>query len=277
MKRGSALVDNCGISILGGIQDDLIRAIINEGIDDGLIQRMFLIMLRPKVKGKVVDVPPDYNELIDKLRMLRTNDPDFNTHYFDSEAEAIREELEQKHLDLSNSYMKMNKKLATHILKYDGMFAELCLIFHVIENADDSFAIHIGADVARRVAKFLHEFLRLHAEAFYLGLLGRSDQHDTLMDVAGYILARKMTKIGPRDIARGTGKMRELTKPETNRIFEQLEACNWLIRQPGKTYSEVTWKVNPAVHELFADKAEEECKRREQQRALIAAAFATRG
>jgi hypothetical protein len=37
---------------------------------------------------------------------------------------------------------------------------------------------------ARRVADFLHGFLRPHAVAFYVGVLGLSSDHDRLANVA---------------------------------------------------------------------------------------------
>ena len=65
--------------------------------------------------------------------------------------------------------------------------------------------------------------------------------------------------------------MRGLEKRDTNRIFQQLEAYGWLNCVRGKSYSDVTWRVNQAVHELFAAKGEEERERRERERALIIA------
>jgi hypothetical protein len=114
VSRGSRAVENCGVSVLGGIQDDKMRKIINEGDDDGLIQRLLLIMLHPAVKGKRVSVPCDYDELIGKLRMLAAPlGPAFeeaNKRYFDPEAEAIREEVEQLYIDKQDTFMGDQQK-----------------------------------------------------------------------------------------------------------------------------------------------------------------------
>ena len=45
----------------------------------------------------------------------------------------------------------VNKKLAAHIGKYDGLFARLCLIWHCIEHADRNLIDQIDEDTARRV------------------------------------------------------------------------------------------------------------------------------
>ena len=278
VKRGSGLIKNCGVSVLGGIQEDTLRTFVNDGIDDGLIQRMLLIMLHPAVKGKNISLPPhQYNELINKLSVMRS-DPD--TYHFDSDADVIRDDLEQKHIDLAAVYGRLNKKLAAHIGKYNGIFARLCLIWHCIKNVDASgFAKYgnVDGETAQQVAAFLHEFLLPHAVAFYIGVLGLSDQHDMLLEIAGYILAHKMETLTNRDIQRGSRKMRGLEKRDTDRIFQQLEAYGWLNCVRGKSYSDVTWRVNKGVRELFAAKGEEERERRERERALLIASMPKKG
>src|SRR5262249_4004125 len=59
----------------------------------------------------------------------------------------------------------VNKKLAAHIGKYDGLFARLCLIWHCIEHADRNLIDQIDENTARRVERFLHCFLLPHATA----------------------------------------------------------------------------------------------------------------
>jgi hypothetical protein len=76
---------------------------------------------------------------------------------------------------------------------------------------------------ARRVADFLHGFLKPHAVAFYVGVLGLANDHDRLANIADYILAHGLKKITTRDVARGDRSMRGLKKHETDAIFEQLE------------------------------------------------------
>ncbi len=131
-------------------------------------------------------------------------------------------------------------------------------------------------DIARRVAKFLNEFLLQHAVAFYIGLLGLSDQHDRLLAVAGYILAHELEILTTRDIQRGDRTMRDLERRDTDRIFEQLEAFGWLQRKTGRRYTDVIWQVNPEVHRLFAAKAKEERERRQREQAEIIASMPKR-
>jgi hypothetical protein len=127
------------------------------------------------------------------------------------------------------------------------------------------------------VAKFLHDFLLPHAVAFYAGVLGLSDDHDRLAAVAGYILAHKLDKITNRDIQRGDRTMRGLTKRDTERVFEQLDALGWISRIESKRLgSAPQWVVNPEVHRLFQERAKKEAARRSSIRAVIAGAVPRR-
>jgi hypothetical protein len=82
----------------------------------------------------------------------------------------------------------INRKLAAHIGKYDGIFARLCVIWHCVESEPGNLRSTISEQTARRVGAFLHGFLLPHAITFYAGVLGLSNDHDRLTAVAGYIL-----------------------------------------------------------------------------------------
>jgi hypothetical protein len=189
---------------------------------------------------------------------------------FDQGAQAIRNQLAEKHITMMASEI-VNKKLATHVGKYDGVFARLCVLWHCIENIDyPELPRTVYEDTARRVATFLHEFIFKHAVAFYTGVLGLSDDHDRLKNVAGYILANKLDKITNRDVQRGDSSMRKLTDRDTLKIFEQLEALGWVDRRPPKKPPEkLQWIVNPQVHIQFADRAKQDAERRAAAREVV--------
>ncbi len=271
VTRGSSLIENLSVSLLGGIQPGPMRKLIADTVDDGLIQRLVPIVLRPGVVGK--DEPRSfavgqrYAELVERLHGMGR--PLENLH-FDDGALAIRLELEEKHLHLMECEV-VNKKLAAHIGKYDGLFARLCLLWHCIEKDPCRDGL-VRAATARRVANFLHGFLLPHAIAFYAGVLGLSDDHDRLAAVAGYILAHKLGRVTNRDIQRGDRTMRGLDRREIDSIFHQLDAMGWVTRTPGPRPSDPPhWIVNPEVHRLYKERAEKEAERRRSERATIAA------
>ena len=272
--RGSVLIPNLSVSILGGIQPEIIRKLAEDSHDDGLLQRLIPIMLRPAVVGR--DEKPsqsvaEYNSLIGRLHHIGS--PIMGgglleggtVLHFDDGALAIREGLEKRHLELAQCE-SINRKLAAHIGKYNGIFARLCVVWHCVEHAGSNIPATVTEDTARRVTGFLHGFLLPHALAFYAGMLGLSDDHDRLAAVAGYILAHKLERVTNRDVQRGDRSMRKLTRRETEAIFEQLDALGWITRTPGPRPSDPPhWIVNPVVHQKFAERGEAETERRARE------------
>jgi hypothetical protein len=271
--RGAAIIDNLSISMLGGIQPEPLRKIAGDAVDDGLLQRLFPITLRTATMGRDEPMPPvnaAYRALIESLR--NSTAPGFmgqGVLVFDDGAQVIRRDLEARHLDLQ-SLETINRKLASHIGKYDGLFARLCVIWHCIEHAGQNMPATVTETTAQRVADFLHRFLMAHAISFYSGVLGLSDDHDRLTAIAGYILAHKVERITNRDVQRSIRTMRNLREQEIRPLLEQLAALGWLDRvDPPRPSSPPHWQVNPAVHAKFKDRAACEKDRRSKARDTI--------
>jgi hypothetical protein len=273
VNRGVGLIPNLSVSLLGGIQPDVIRRLASESYDDGFLQRMLLVVLRAAEVGKDVATPhvsTDYAWLIERLPKLQLpvsaslNDDHDGILRFDNRAQAFRGRLEAEYHDLMQ-VEAINRKMAAHIGKYDGLFGRLCVAFHCIEHAYKSYIPEFVTEgTAERVAEFMRRFLLPHALAFYSGVLKLADDHDRLAAVAGYILARQSERITNRDVQRGDATMRKLTRHDTESTFEQLEALGWVTRMAGPRLTDPPhWLVNPAVHQRFAARAAEERTRRE--------------
>lgn len=272
--RGSFLIDNLSVTILGGVQPDPIRKIVADASDDGLIQRFFPIVLRPSSVGADAEVGSasfEYDTLVERLYALQPPEGILGKLplYFDDEAREIRERLEQKHHRQIVATEGFNKKLAAHIGKFDGLFPRLCIIWHCIENIDaDTIPLAVSGETARRVAEFLSAYLMRHSLCFYANVLGMADDHNNLQDVAGYILAHKLESVTMRTLQRGSRQMRRLTRDEGAKVFEQLEAFGW-IEQVNKRSDAPMWVVKPEVHSMFEAKADEERLRRQEMRDVI--------
>ena len=268
VSRGSSYIENLSISVLGGIQPEPIRKIMEDSVDDGLLQRGFTVMMKGAVAGQDVLEGPathDYAVLIGQLRHL-----DEIVLRFEEGAHVYREELERKHLALQ-SCETLYPKLGAHIGKFNGLFARLCVVFHCVENAGAPLPSTISEATARRAGGLLHGFLLPHAVCFYTGSLGVSDTHANLLAVAGYILAHKLKKISKRDVARGDRTMRRLDPKQVEAVFEQLDAMSWIDRNFMDVVTrKPDWIVNPAVHTKFEKKAKEEKSRRERDKKMIA-------
>jgi Protein of unknown function (DUF3987)/Bifunctional DNA primase/polymerase, N-terminal len=278
ISRGTGLIPNLSVSMLGAIQPDVIRRLASESYDDGFLQRMSLIVLLPAEVGG--DTSPDisrqYATLIEQLTKLSLpvsgswNNDDDGVLRFENRAQDIQRRLEVEHHALER-IESISPKLAAHFGKLNGLFGRLCVTFHCIENAFNSrIPEFVTEDTADRVAKFMRQFLLPHALAFYSGVLGLSNDHDRLKAVAGYILAHKVERLSNRDIQRGCRSMRKLERRDTEAVFEQLEALGWLTRMPGPRLTVPShWDVNPRVHARFAERAKAEAERRQRERAMI--------
>lgn len=268
--RGSILLPNLSASIVGGIQPDAIWRIAGDAVDDGLLQRFFPIVLRTAEMGHDAPIPSEaamYDWAVRGAKSCSAPTP----LRFDPDAQSIFREVQARHHRFG-SLETINRKLASHIGKLDGLFARLCIVWHVASNPwTTSLAPQVTADTADRVAQFMKVFLLPHAFAFYSGVLGMSDDQDDLEAVAGYILAHRKMEIDHRTIKRSVRSCRKVDRFHTRPLFETLAAMNWVYAEhdPEKRNGEPRWFVNPWVHQLFAERAEREEARRIQARATI--------
>ncbi len=272
--RGMILIDNLSISMIGGIQPDAIRRVLDGSTDDGLIQRFMPVILRPATIGfdeEAPDIASDYDELVQRLSQMMPPRAFMGERQlvFDDAAMKIRSDLERKHHAIVMQMEGYNKKLSSHVGKYDGMFPRLCIIWHCIENANQTELPEvITADTAQRVADFLHGFVLKHSMEFYGSIAGGDGDSDIIKDIAGYILAHGIDKLTYRNFQRGSTQMRKITKEAVEPICQQLQSHGWLEGYEIRG-GRLTAKVNPRVHELYAETAKMERERREEVRSII--------
>ncbi|KRE04728.1 hypothetical protein ASE61_07360 [Bosea sp. Root670] len=278
--RGLIFVPNLSVSLLGGIQPEPMRAIANDTQDDGLIQRLLPVVLGQA--GIDSDEPPtgsvrDYGEAVKRLHGMKRPQrklgpiPIDAPMRFSEAAQALRNDLAAKHHHMAATWEAVNRKLAAHIGKYDGVFARLCVVFHCLECEGAQPDIEISVVTAERVADFLHNFLFRHALAFYSNVLGLTDGNDVVLDTANYILAHYLDEITPRDVMRGSRSMRELDKEGAVAVLNRLDAFGWLdpVDSRGNQHAP-RWRVRAAVHDMFEIRAEAEVARRFKIRMAIA-------
>lgn len=272
VKRGSHVIENLSVSLLGGIQPSSIRKVAGDIVDDGLIQRLVPITLRKATlpdddDRPISEVARSYDNLIERMYDLRSNF--YGGLQFSDAAQVVRRATFAKNHGLENIEL-INQKIVGHFGKYNGLFAQLCVLWHCVEHAYEKFSPVIEVDVAQRVATFMHSYLRRHAFSFYCGMLDFSDEYDRLKALASFILAHESNEITCRDAQRGTQSMRDLKRRDVENLFDYLEAFGWVSKVLGRRSNEVKWMVNPAVHRLYKQRAEEERKRLEKIRETLA-------
>ncbi|HEY6615993.1 MAG TPA: DUF3987 domain-containing protein, partial [Vicinamibacterales bacterium] len=160
VTRGTGHIENLSVNIFGGIQPEVIRDVSWGGHDDGLIERLNTIMLHNSGLDQDVPLPPEakmFEALIDKLYRLRKQHRG-DLVKLDDEALKVREEVVREAAKLRDIFQHVNRRLASHLGKFHGMFARMCLLWHIIEHHDDNWESDIDADTARRVARFLFEY-----------------------------------------------------------------------------------------------------------------------
>lgn len=276
ISRGSFIIENLSITLLGGIQPGPMRSVVSGAQDDGLIQRVFPIMLAPATKGQdapAPDIDAQYDSLIENLTRLQPP-PNFigiQPVWFSDDARRIREELEERHLEMM-ALEASNSKLATHIGKYDGLFVRLCLLFHCIEHADSEIGLpdKVTGELAERVGRFLHGFLLRHAFAFYRDMIGATEGFDEVQSLAGYILTKRLEVVTVRDIQHSTGGKGGLKAFQAQEIAERLESLGWLHKIDTGRKNSIAFAVNPRVHAQFQAQAQAEAERRQKAQAIYA-------
>lgn len=277
--RGSITIESLSVSMLGGIQPDKIRSIFKGGDDDGLIQRIIPIILKQSAKGTPAP-PPEENELYGQMIKRFTNIKaarDLESNFlgngklvFDEGAQRIQDGVEDRCMAFYPIEQE-NPKLASHIGKYTGLFARLCVIFHCIENAfEDKIARTITQDTAERVSRFIFDYLMRHAFSFYSDLVGDVEGSEQIQKLAGYILTRKPETLTVRDVQRSTGGKSGLTTLEAMDACERLESLGWLVSDGTNRAKKPTFKVADEVYSMFEKQAENEALRRQKAKEVFA-------
>ena len=257
-------IQNLSVCILGGIQPDPMQQIANGLSDNGLIQRLFVIVLRQPARRQVTTGMPHRREEYDSLveRLHYTSAP--IEHTFSQEAQKLFHSAEEQYEAMGWSLETTNLKLATHIGKFAGMLARLCLTLHYIENPEPP--VVVSKETLLRAKHIMDTFLLPQSYAFYSRLLEEIDP--VLNKVAGYILAHpEKTVLCERDVVRGR---QGITADEGQKVFQRLASVGWVREiEPEARQRVPKWEPNPKVHQYFAEIAEKEAERRKQAHTIL--------
>lgn len=260
ITRAVLLIPNLSVTMLGGIQPDLICTIARGTQDDGLLQRFIPIPLTEATEGHDEPRIKEVDAYRDIVGVLHNRKGIFATALvFDDAAQAIRRDLECEHLQLVK-VAAVHPKLGAHFGKYDGLFARLCVLWHLIESGNaEKVSGTITGPTAERVAQFMRAYLRRNAVAFYVGTLGLSDEHDDLVTVAVAILKHRPKHVNLRFIQRASRTLKGVTAEDGRLLCERLESLGWVVQSvPASGTRTPAWGVNPRVHEIFQERGAEE-------------------
>jgi hypothetical protein len=289
--RGAFSIPNWSACFLGGIQPGPIRKIAKSASEDGMLQRFMYDV--PGEQSQGVDRVPNaaalrqFHDLIPALSAMypsaRTDDDDRNSVVvFHDEAHQHREHINTVSRAMA-ALPDTSARLKSSFAKWPGLFARLCLTFHLINvaaarlaEAELPYLQVIPEKTALMVASYMQDILLpnlLRADA----VMFATTQTGHAKWIAGHILARRLEEITTRDVIRA---YRDLRAPECrdelNAVMASLVAVSWLepilSDNPAKPIS--TWIVNPIVHTAYAAKAERERTRRDEASAQAKENFA---
>ncbi|SMF97069.1 Toprim domain-containing protein [Methylomagnum ishizawai] len=217
VNRGSTLVPNFSVSILGGVQPDKMRNLKVDLTDDGLLQRFLVVVGAPAAPPESDTRPPNldaihaYRELLDHLQSMT---PPESVFKFSPEAASIKAEFLGYVQGLVAARVP-SPAVCAYLGKWPGMFARLALLCHVVEYAGQvprRFPPEIiGADTVRLVVGLMREILLPHGLNFYLDIMGAASGSEHSQWIAGFILSRELQALTIRDITRAYKSWRSLT------------------------------------------------------------------
>jgi hypothetical protein len=142
--------------------------------------------------------------------------------------------------------------------KWPGLFARLCLVFHLVEIA----AARVRGEIGPKIDVVPAETIIFDTR-----------QTDHAAWIAGFILAQRLEQISARNIVQNYRALRSPEERDTlYSTMDSLGVFGWLAPayQRSDARPPVTWIVNPAVHIAFAEQAAAERARRDATKESIA-------
>lgn len=277
-EEGPLRIDNFAVSIMGGIQDDVLTKRFSSDTHDGFLAR-FLMCRADRVEG--VDRAPDaakvaaYFQAIFRLNAGSKAPKDHDRIIrMSPAAAAVREEIEGLSYALAEHPLVV-KGLSDHLNKWPGIFTRLCLVFHMLDaaEADRVPAPEVSEETARRAFRLLTEFFLPEAARIYNEVIRGDKKTEHARWIAGHILAQGADKVTVFDIKRAFS-----TLDGDQRAIEEatqiLEMSAWITPDGNRAarydFAKMKWRVNPRVHAMFAERAEKEREQRDASKAQIA-------
>lgn len=224
--RGTIVIQNCTLSVIGGIQPSKIATLVRDAIrgtaDDGLIQR-FQLAIWPDDIGswEWIDRTPNqqakekYNAVFEMVHNLNFNTVDDEPYLFrfTDEAQKLFITWMKEIQDYARS-TDVHPALESHMLKMPQTIAGMALLFEIVDGGRQAVGI-----VATTKALEWADYLLSHAKRLYSLAINHS------LEGARLILERK-SKLDDPLTARA---IQRKGWSGLNNIEDVNDALNWLI------------------------------------------------
>jgi hypothetical protein len=256
LVSGPVHVPDCFLCVFGTMQPEVAHELLGEATEDGLNARFGLSVVLPSTPPVWTDEEVDQETVsayTRAMRKLREVPP--QTIKFSQEAGEV---FQQWYIELmQRPEVTEGCPFGFHIAKYPSLFARLALIFHFLDHGTGapSAPKEVSKDVARRVQRFIDEYLEPHARRLY-GLLGAHVLRPGAVKIAQWLQKDGVEVFTAREVRRKGWKefRREDDRALIDSTLDYLEAHDWIeIREKapsckGGRPTRVAI-VNPRVHQ----------------------------
>lgn len=254
-------VDPLCVSVLGGIQDEVLVKLAKSLDRDGFLARF---IFTTAIECEELDRAPDkakyagYAALVEQVATIAP--PHHGEPVRLSSGAAIFREDVARIAKALRDLPTTPAGLRDNLAKWNGMFARMCLVFHLSEYAamKEYPSMEVSKETARRVRDLFIRLLLPEAVRVYSELLvDDTAETNHARWIAGHILSRKWETISRRDIGRAYGALRG-KDDAISRAMNILATMSWVepVKRPDGTVRE--WTVSPAAHRIYAQRAETE-------------------
>jgi hypothetical protein len=247
-------IDNCALSIIGGIQPH--RLADFKGLaDDGLLPRFGTLIMQTQKAGTRKTTPMDLTPINTAIDRLLTLGPD---HYStDAAGEDLIRETETNADGLAQR-PDIGVGFGGFLRKLHGTHTRTALVLHLMDGGQDQVVPADTVQRAQRYAWFLFE----HANGFYAGLTGSSE--NTARAIGSFILRHP-------DLKRVTaGRLRsDVAACRTLQSLKDIQDAVFLLviggwLQPETNYpNNHAWRIRPGLGNQFAERTISETARTE--------------
>jgi hypothetical protein len=253
--------------VLGGIQPGVLKNILRGKDDDGLNARFECIYIERRKR-----IDRDMNRqagaawfsAIKWLANEYQRNPDQNRNIVLSEdAQAYREEVEWRVEAMLNFVSELPACMDSAVAKWTAEFAQLCLVFHMLECASAGYTkdiYEISGNTAERARNWLLRVLLPNTLRHYHEQYG-TDETDAKW-IAEHILAHEEEygtnyTITARDLRRARDKTKDQwPNDEIIDAMAVLEAMNWTNPVDARQNS-TKWAIHADVFNVFAELADQ--------------------
>lgn len=236
------------LSILGSIQDDVLRKDISKYPADGLMARFLFAQAEVCVGHNVKANKPAFDAVRDMIERLATGGPG-RTLQFAPEAEPLRDSLHRYRIEAGRN-PSICAPVREHLAKWDALFPRLALVFELMVNADPQ---EVSLESAELADRYLREVILPEQFRVYDAVMGETQEMIDARAIAGHVLDQRLGMVLFSEVSAKVSGLRG----KNERILAAMDLLveyGWLTprqtrnrkgqRKPGVS----RWEVTPSVH-----------------------------